>query len=355
MAAASSLTAGLINIGQAKEHNSNQKQSNDTVKLTPRTQFEGPSLKFDFPDLHIGVAEYEEGPTGCTVFYFPKRALIVADPRGGSPGTIWTEQLYAGDSWIDAICLAGGSLYGLEAATGVSAELFAMRKYSTGWLDIALVTGAIIFDYPPRKNAIYPDKALGRAALRAARPGVFPLGTHGAGCSGTVGKWLLPPFQREKGGQGAAFHQDGSTKVAVFTVLNSIGGIVNRQGEVVRGHLDTRTGKRRRTSDVIGLKPVSASSGENGSDANVGAAKGNTTLTVVVTNQKLEPRALRHLASQVHDSMARAIDPWHTENDGDSLFAVSTNEIDNPKVNVHVLSWMASELAWDAVLNGFDK
>jgi L-aminopeptidase/D-esterase-like protein len=53
--------------------------------------------------------------------------------------------------------------------------------------------------------------------------------------------------------------------------------------------------------------------------------------------------------------MARAIDPWHTENDGDALFAVSTNEIVNPKLNEHLLSWIASELAWDAILNSFDR
>jgi L-aminopeptidase/D-esterase-like protein len=344
LATAGTLTAGLLDLGQTKEQTSTQRQSNDARKLTPKTEFDGPSLKFDFPDLHIGVAEYAEGPTGCTVFYFPKRALIVADPRGGSPGTIWTEQLHAGDGWIDAVCLAGGSLYGLEAATGVSAELFAKRNYSTGWNDIALVTGAIIYDYPPRKNAIYPDKDLGRAALKAARTGVFPLGPHGAGCSATVGKWLLAPYQREKCGQGAAFHQRGPTKVAVFTVVNAVGAIINRQGEVVRGHLDPRTGKRQRISDVISL-----------TEPATGAIKGNTTLTLVVTNHQMTPRALRHLASQVHDSMARAIDPWHSENDGDTLFAVSTNEVTNPAVNDYVLSWIASELAWDAVLSSYQK
>ena len=53
--------------------------------------------------------------------------------------------------------------------------------------------------------------------------------------------------------------------------------------------------------------------------------------------------------------MARAIEPWHTENDGDTLFAGSTNEITDPKVNEYVLSWIASELAWDAVLSSFEK
>jgi L-aminopeptidase/D-esterase-like protein len=344
-AAVGALSTGLIDASQVRGQGRERLESNDTKQLMPRTQFDAPGLQFDFPALQIGVAEYAEGPTGCTVFYFPRRAIVAADPRGGSPGTIWTEQLHAGDGWIDAICLAGGSLYGLEAASGVSAELFAMRHYATGWNDIALVTGAIIYDYPPRNNAIYPDKALGRAALRAARTGIFPLGPRGAGCSATVGKWLQPPYQREKAGQGATFRQVGPTKVAVFTVVNAFGAILDRRGEVVRGHLDPRTGKRRRISDVIGFKPVPGT----------GTTGGNTTLTVVVTNQQLSPRALRHLASQVHDSMARALDPWHSEGDGDTLFAVTTNEVTNPEVNEQVLSWIASESAWDAVLNSFEK
>ena len=31
------------------------------------------SLRFDFPGLRIGIAEYPEGPTGVTVFQFPHR------------------------------------------------------------------------------------------------------------------------------------------------------------------------------------------------------------------------------------------------------------------------------------------
>src|SRR5438309_11769062 len=109
-------------------------------------------------------------------------ATMHIEVRGGSPCS-------NGDylTMINAICFAGGSLYGLEASTGVAAELFAKRGHSTKWMDIALVSGAILFDYGRRPNAIYPDKELGRAAVRALRPGRFPLGAHGAGCSATAG------------------------------------------------------------------------------------------------------------------------------------------------------------------------
>src|SRR5207244_8316497 len=53
---------------------------------------------------------------------------------------------------------------------------------------------------------------------------------------------------------------------------------------------------------------------------------GNTTLTVVVTDQALDARSLRQLAAQVHASMARAIQPFHALVDGDVLFAATTAE-----------------------------
>jgi 6-aminohexanoate-oligomer endohydrolase len=136
--------------------------TNDSTELVPRTTFDGPVLDLDFPGLEIGVAEYDEGPTGCTVFHFPDGAACSTDIRGGSPGTTG-----GGYEFVEAICLAGGSLYGLEATAGVAAELLAQRQYRTGWMDIPIVAGAIIFDWGRRDNAIYPDKQLGRAALRS--------------------------------------------------------------------------------------------------------------------------------------------------------------------------------------------
>jgi L-aminopeptidase/D-esterase-like protein len=312
--------------------------SNDTAELVPRTSFDGPELRFDFPGLEVGVAEYDEGPTGCTVLSFPAGAASSIDVRGGSPGVSGV-----GYELVHAICLAGGSLYGLEAAAGVAAELLARRDYRTGWLEIPLVAGAIIFDWGPRDNAVYPDKELGRAALRAARPGVFPLGARGAGRSATAGK-LFAYEEGEPAGQGAAFRQVGDTKVAVFTVVNAVGAIVDRDGEVVLGHYDRASGVHRAL--VPGVEERLASGRP------VRPPPGNTTLTVVVTNLRLDTRQLRTLGRQVHASMARAIQPFHALEDGDVLVAVSTGAVDaDPLLDTTVLGVVASELAWDAVLS----
>jgi L-aminopeptidase/D-esterase-like protein len=312
-------------------------RSNEGLQLTPQPPPDGPALTFDFPGLEIGVAEYSEGPTGCTIFHFPAGAPLEADVRGGSPSVV-------GDlGRTHAICLTGGSIYGLEAVAGVGAELLAQRDYDASWDNIGLTAGAVIYDYGPRDNTIYPDKALGRAALRAARPGWFPLGPRGAGCSATAGKGLLLD-RGESAGQGGAFRQVGATKIAVFTVVNAIGVIVDRRGKVVRGGLDRATGIRFSLAEeaeeiVAGLEAPSSAT-----------PPGNTTLTLLVTNQRLEQRSLRQLGRQVHSSMARAIQPFHTLYDGDVLFTVTTAEAGEEGLSEGALGVIASELAWDAVL-----
>jgi L-aminopeptidase/D-esterase-like protein len=292
-------------------------------------------LRFDFPGLRVGVAEYEEGPTGCTVFHLPPGgAACSVDIRGGSPGTIGNYE------WAHAVCFAGGSLYGLEAACGVSAELMAMRGNTVGWTDVELTLGAIVYDFGRRDNAIYPDAELGRAALRAAREGVFPLGRRGAGRSVTVGK-TFGLEQGEFSGQGGAFRMVGPTRIAVFTVVNAFGAIVNREGSVVRGHLDPEQGTRSALVEALEKQLPQA-------------APGNTTLTLVVTNQRLDRRELRQLGVQVHASLARAIQPFHALVDGDVLYTVSTGEVENEDLPSLSLGLVASELAWDAVLSCVD-
>jgi L-aminopeptidase/D-esterase-like protein len=223
----------------------------------------------------------------------------------------------------------------------VAAELMAMRGYTVGWEDVELVLGAIVYDFGYRENAVYPDRELGRTALRAAREGIFPLGRRGAGRSVTVGK-TFGLEQGEFSGQGAAFRQIGPTKIAVFTVVNAFGAIVDRDGKVVRGHYDPERGAR--TPLVEGLEVQLPQ-----------AAPGNTTLTLVVTNQRLDRRELRQLGVQVHGSLARAIQPFHALVDGDVLYTVSTAEVENEELTSMGLGVVASELAWDAVLSCVDE
>jgi L-aminopeptidase/D-esterase-like protein len=308
--------------------------TNDNTRLVPRTEVDARVLAFDLAGVRVGVAEYDEGPTGCTVIAFDRMMTSTTDVRGGSPGTYM-----AGARGCDAICFSGGSLLGLEASAGVAAELYAMRGHMPGWEQIPVVQGGIIFDMGG-PNTVYPDRELGRTALRAARPGLIPLGPHGAGRRATVGK-TIDLARREPAGQGAAFARFGAAGVLVVTVVNALGAIVGRDGRVVRGNL-APDGTRPRVEDDVRRGLV------------VSPPRRNTTLTAVITERRLGARELDQLARQVHASMARAIQPFHTLADGDVLFAVTTDAVEDGGLSPVALGVLASELAWDAVLASFD-
>jgi L-aminopeptidase/D-esterase-like protein len=317
----------------------------------------GAALEFDWPALEIGVAEYDEGPTGATLFRFPKRAHVVVDARGGAPCTILTEALQYGYAeadppFVDAICFAGGSCYGLEAACGVMDGLLDERRGSTGRGEIAYVPGAIVFDFTGRDNAVHPDRELGRAALKGAKSGRFPLGSRGAGRFVHCGSFFGPRFM-ERSGQGGTFRQIGLAKIAVFTVVNALGAIVGRDGAVVRGNRDPKTGAR--TSIEADLRDGTRRNEWNDEatktppPATAPPPKRNTTLTLVVTNLRLPFSELKRVAIEVHSSMARAIQPFHTPWDGDTLFAATTAEVDDAALGSIGVAMAASDLAWDAI------
>ncbi len=321
--------------------------------LVPRVAFDGPALEFDFPGLRIGVAEYEEGPTGTTVFHFPDKVMAVVDVRGGAPGTIFTDALRLGnrERRFDGVVFSGGSSYGLAAASGAAAALKPQRVRDGQWRQAAIFAGAIVYDINDRRlSTVTPDERLGAAALEAAVEGRFPLGPRGAGRSAMQGFLFADPASRLRdwphSGQGGAFRQIGPTRIAVFTVVNAVGAVVDRQGRLVRCSYAPSNEDCGTIEQAMARRFPLATDAET----EVAGVSSNTTLTLVVTNQRLEVRELQRLAVQVHGSMARGIQPYATLDDGDVLFAVTTAEVDNPALPVTDLGAVASELAWDAVL-----
>ena len=237
----------------------------------PVTEFTAPFLAFDLPRLRIGCAEYDEGPTGCTVFLFDQGAVTAVDVRGGMPGVVESEYQFH-----HAICFAGGSLHGLEAVSGVRAALTAKEAPSDPPA-LPLVAGAIIFDWFNRKGFVHPDRKLGEAATAAAVPDRFYYGRRGAG------RWAGV-------GQGGAYREIGATKIAVFTVVNALGDIVDREGRV-------RTRDHRHPVERLEARLA------RGSESKSDQTGRHTTLTLVVTNQKWTQRDLSQIGRQVHASM----------------------------------------------------
>jgi 6-aminohexanoate-oligomer endohydrolase len=318
---------------------------NDDVTLIPQQSPGQATLEFELPGIEVGTAEYAEGPTGVTVIHVPAGARMAIDERGGAIGLISADRRFS-----HAIVLAGGSVYGLAAASGVYDELLARRSGCVDWDELALVSGAIIYDFPARDTAISPDAALGRAALRWAVPGRFPIGRCGAGRTASVGK--ADHARSEFAGQGAAFRQVSGVVMLAAAVVNAAGVVVDRSGQVVRGNYDRATGKRRPLTEDYQAAFAAA--------ATAPGAPGNTTLSVIVTNARLGDRELEQFGRQVHSSMHRAIQPFHTIIDGDVLFALTTDEIDLPStpsqpgssaLTSAALGAIASEAMWDAVLS----
>jgi 6-aminohexanoate-oligomer endohydrolase len=150
---------------------------------------------------------------------------------------------------------------------------------------------------------------------------------------------------------GAAFRQVGEIKVLVVTVVNAFGSIVDRSGRMLRCSHPLAGGcgpiAEALASHLAGLTQAKLGDAEAGAHSGPTA---NTTITVVVTNQALPFWALQRLAVQVHNSMGRAIQPFGTEVDGDTLFAVTTGEVKNANFGTAELGTLASEVAWDAIL-----
>ena len=308
------------------------------------------TLQFDWPMVKIGTGEYAEGPTGVTVFRFGRRVLGAVDVRGGGPGTVNTDYLRLGYSLpeVDTVVFAGGSWYGLEATTAAATAMKDDGERTGYWDNIALSVGAIIYDFGDRRlNEIYPDKLLAQATLRAVRPGVFPLGAQGAGRSARSGQFF---GCNARSGQGGAYRQVGAVKIAAFTVVNAFGVVTDREGNVAACYPEAGWPKPLRPGHLLSGMPDSRKPGWQPPAAN---NQRNTTISLVVTNQVLEPALLQRVAVQVHTSMARALQPFATEYDGDVLYAISTGEVDDkqpgtlPSVDLGVI---ASEVMWDAVL-----
>jgi hypothetical protein len=210
---------------------------NAAFDLVPVRSTGRETLRFDFPGVSVGSAHYEEGPTGATVIHVPAGARTAVDARGGAVG------LSGGYDFNHAICLAGGAGYGLEAGAGVSDALLERLEHRTGFAELQLVSSAVIYDFSARSTAVYPDKALGRAALEFAVPGEFPQGRAGAGMSASAGK--VDWDRTEITGQGAAFRRLGDVRILAVVVPNPVGVIMDRAGGIVRGNYDAQTGVRR--------------------------------------------------------------------------------------------------------------
>ena len=256
----------------------------------------------DVPGIRVGHWTDAEARTGCTVVLAPDEGMVAGvDVRGAAPGTRETDLLRptALVDRINAICLAGGSAFGLAAADGVMRRL-AERGigFATGVRPVPIVPAAILFDLGVGDPDAHPTPEAGHAATMAAEANDGPLeGSVGAGTGATVAK-LGGVADPQPGGVGSAARRLADDRiVGALVVNNALGDVHARDGTLLVGRAAGRPTPPPRV---------------------------NTTLVVVATDAPLDRAQSRRLAELGHDALARGIRPTHTMFDGDVVFAVST-------------------------------
>src|SRR5512140_2577085 len=121
----------------------------------------------DVPGVEVGQAQDETALTGCTVILCRRGAVGGVDVRGSAPGTRETDLLDPTNlvNKVHAIVLAGGSAFGLDAASGVMKYLAEQKiGYGLGEQRVPIVPSAILFDLGVGKATRYPDIEMGYTA-----------------------------------------------------------------------------------------------------------------------------------------------------------------------------------------------
>lgn len=283
--------------------------------------------------FRIGHAQDESAGTGCTAIIAPEGASCGVDVRGGGPATRETDLLRPENmiEKVHAVVLSGGSAFGLEASCGVMEEL-ARRSigFELGGAYVPIVVGASLFDLLVGKP-VYPDKAMGQAAAKAA----FDNGTAepargnaGAGCGATVGKFSLPTSAM-KSGIGWSCLRMGELVVGAIVAVNAIGCVRDEQGNWIAG---VRDAEGKVAEPLTAMAQAALMMQQAQAAAAAAAAEGapctNTTIGVVLTNAKLTKAQAQKVSSGTHDAYARAIKPVHTSNDGDAIFTFASCEVE---------------------------
>jgi L-aminopeptidase/D-esterase-like protein len=303
--------------------------------------------------LRVGQHTLVERPTGCTVILVDGNAVGGVAQMGGAPGTRETDLLHPLNmvDKVNAIVLAGGSAFGLDAASGVVRWL---DEHDIGWPTAAgkvpIVPAAILFDLPVGGNPkIRPTADCGYRAASAASAGPVQEGSVGAGAGATVGKLGgfpehdgYPAGRRKpmKAGIGtASIGLPNGLIVAAIVAVNAVGDIVDPgTGRIVAGVLNpdgTLADARKILRSGQTIRPPRA--GEN------------TTIGVVATNARLTKDQANRMALMANDGYARAIVPSHTLGDGDTIFSLATGRWPGD-VDVTTIGALAAEAMADAIV-----
>lgn len=294
----------------------------------------------DVPGIKVGQVTNESALTGCTVILCEDGAVGGVDVRGAAPGTRETDLLRPGTlvDRVHGVLLAGGSAYGLDAASGVMKYLEEQGiGFDVGVARVPIVPAAILFDLAIGDPKVRPDLNMGYEAARLAISGPVEEGNVGAGTGATVGKFFGPGYAMKSGLGTASKRLDSGVTIGAIVAVNAFGDVYDSEtNQMIAGALNPMTGKLVKTIDVM------ASSFEIGNNF----AGVNTTIAVVATDAKLSKEEANKVAQMAQNGLARTIKPVHTMFDGDTVFALSTGTKEG---SVNIIGTMAAEVLAIAV------
>ena len=305
----------------------------------------------DVRGIEVGHAQDEEALTGCTVILCRKGAVAGVDVRGGAPGTRETDLLDPVNlvEKVHAVVLAGGSAFGLDAASGVMRYLEENKiGFNTGAARVPIVPSAILYDLGLGRADVRPDSAMGALAAASAVSAPPAEGNVGAGTGASVGKMFGNALAMKSGLGTASMDIGGGVIVGAIVAVNAWGDVIDpKTGEIVAGLRSgkigpLRVGKEDQFADTLAMMKSPVGRGVLGL-----TSRSNTVIGVVATNAKLTKAQATKVAQMAQDGFARTIRPAHTMLDGDVIFALSTG---TKNANVSTVGAFAAEVMAEAIL-----
>lgn len=279
-----------------------------------------------------------EGGTGVTVILSPEGATAGVDVRGGGPATRETDLLDPKNmvQKINAVVLSGGSAFGLEAGSGVM-EYCREKGYGFDMKDIVvpIVCQASLFDLSCSASSAWPDKAMGYAAAEASEENRLETGCYGAGTGASVGK-ALGTDKAMKSGIGSCAYEIGPLQVGAVVAVNACGDVFYPDSqERLAGIYDKNSHQEINTEEAILALAADMFKTMNR----------NTTIGCIITNADFTQAEMTKLAGMTQNALARTIRPVHTPSDGDTIFAMTTNQVQADLTLVSVMAVKAMEQA----------
>ena len=305
----------------------------------------------DVPGILVGHAQDETALTGCTVILCGKGAVGGVDQRGGAPGTREVDALHPMHlvSKVHGAVLAGGSAFGLDAASGVMRYLEEKGVgFDTHIVKVPIVPAAILFDLGIGKSDVRPDAAMGYLACQNASPEPPAEGNVGAGTGATVGK-ILGVGQCMKSGIGTASMEIGAgVVIGAIVAVNAFGDVIDPStSQIIAGARSKDVGPLHIGAPGYFADTLQVMQTLIGRTALGFGSRENTVIGVIATNAKLDKESTNKVAQMAHDGLARTIRPAHTMLDGDTIFALATGE---HSADVNIVGAFGAEVFAQAIL-----